>query len=67
MLMLSYSELSLCCTRIGKQNLRVFPALVGGLLLRMVTKTSMEIHHATILPSKSGANVHVIVSGVLDL
>jgi len=23
----------------------------------------MEMHHATIVPSKSGANVHVIVSG----
>jgi len=63
MFMLSYSELSLCCTRIGKQNFRVFPALVGQLLLRMVTKTSMEMHHATIVPSKSGADVHVIVSG----
>jgi hypothetical protein len=62
MSMLSYSELSLCCTH-WKQNLRVCPALVGRLLLRMVTKTSMEIHHATIVPSKSGANVHVIVSG----
>jgi len=63
MFMLRYSELSLCCTRIGKQNLRDFPALVGQLLLRMVTKTSMEMHHATIVPSKSCADVHVIVSG----
>lgn len=30
MFMLSYSELSLCCTCIGKQNLTVFPALVGS-------------------------------------